>query len=76
MRLIAIAIFMFYVQLGVAQQTNPRQAIVDSLLIQVETIPDDFEKIRLLTSNAGKMRYTLETKGLIDRALFLLKRQR
>jgi two-component sensor histidine kinase len=43
--------------------------LIDSLLMQAESTSDNYEKIKLLTSNAGRLRYTAGTRILIDEAV-------
>ncbi|MFC0603791.1 tetratricopeptide repeat-containing sensor histidine kinase [Winogradskyella pulchriflava] len=45
------------------------QKLIDSLLNSVDTVEDYYEKIKVLTSNAGRMRYTPITRPLIDKAV-------
>ncbi|NRD18950.1 tetratricopeptide repeat protein [Winogradskyella eckloniae] len=56
-----------------AQYSTDKQKIIDSLVNIVDTYDDDFEKIRVLTSNAGKLRYSKDTRVLIDKAIEISK---
>ena len=47
----------------------------DSILKATETIDDPFEKIKILTSNAGKNRYTKPTFKLITKAVLIAKKE-
>ncbi len=72
---IALFLFLFCVKFGFTQQADQRKIIIDSILLHVNTIEDNHEKIMLLISNAGKMRYTSDTRQLIDRAITIAKKK-
>ncbi|WP_299098628.1 histidine kinase dimerization/phosphoacceptor domain -containing protein [uncultured Winogradskyella sp.] len=52
-----------------SQSNSNQHKIIDSLINIVDTYDDDFEKIRVLTSNAGQLRYSKDTRVLIDKAI-------
>lgn len=63
-------IFLLYLpSLIQAQNNSDKQKIIDSLINIVDTYDDNFEKIRTLTSNAGKHRYSKDSRVLIDKAI-------
>ncbi|MGV6828893.1 MAG: tetratricopeptide repeat-containing sensor histidine kinase [Flavobacteriales bacterium] len=64
---ILIGSIFFFHGLYYAQEIENKQ--IDSILQSIEEIPNDFEKIKLLTSTAGKKRYTKATYPLITKAL-------
>lgn len=56
-----------------AQNNTNKQNIIDSLINVVDTFKDDFEKVRVLTSNAGQFRYSKDSRVLIDKAIRISK---
>ncbi|WP_407557596.1 histidine kinase dimerization/phosphoacceptor domain -containing protein [Winogradskyella sp. 4-2091] len=56
-----------------SQSNSNQHKIIDSLINIVDTYNDDFEKIRVLTSNAGQLRYSKDTRVLIDKAIKISK---
>ena len=59
-----------------AQNTTEKQSTIDSLISIVDTYNDHFEKIRVLTSNAGQFRYSKDSRVLIDKAIKISKAQK
>lgn len=57
---------------GQSNQDN-KQKTIDSLLQVVDTYDDHFEKVRVLTSNAGQFRYSKDSRVLIDKAISISK---
>lgn len=55
------------------QNKTDKQIIIDSLISIVDTYNDNFEKIRVLTSNAGQFRYSKDSRVLIDKAIKISK---
>ncbi|MFK7782295.1 histidine kinase dimerization/phosphoacceptor domain -containing protein [Psychroserpens sp.] len=55
------------------QNKTDKQIIIDSLINIVDTYNDNFEKIRVLTSNAGQFRYSKDSRVLIDKAIKISK---
>lgn len=71
-----LIISLFFSCLISSQNTEDKnQKIVDSLLSVVETYDDNYEKIKILTSTAGRMRYSPITRRLIDRAIQISEKQ-
>lgn len=58
-----------------AQNSNNQQRIIDSLTSVVDTFENQYEKIKVLTSNAGRMRYTPMTRPLIEKAIEISEEQ-
>ncbi|WP_296382111.1 histidine kinase dimerization/phosphoacceptor domain -containing protein [Winogradskyella sp.] len=56
-----------------SQNNLDKQKIIDSLINIVDTYDDNFEKIRTLTSNAGQLRYSKDSRILIDKAIIISK---
>ena len=56
-----------------SQNKPDKQKIIDSLITTVDTYDDNFEKIRVLTSNAGQLRYSKDTRVLINKAISISK---
>lgn len=55
-------------------QTNPdKQKTIDSLINVVDTYDDNYEKIRVLTRNAGMLRYSKDSRTLINKAITISK---
>jgi two-component sensor histidine kinase len=52
-----------------SQVDSKKQLLIDSLVRVVDTYDDSYQKIKVLTSNAGRMRYTPETRLLINKAI-------
>lgn len=52
-----------------SQNQLDKQKIIDSLINTVDTYTDNYEKIRVLTSNAGQFRYSKDSRVLIDKAI-------
>ncbi|MBU2922483.1 tetratricopeptide repeat protein [Winogradskyella psychrotolerans] len=57
-----------------AQNNLDKQKVIDSLISTVDTYTDNYEKIRVLTSNAGQFRYSKDSRALIDKAISISKR--
>ncbi|GAB4154849.1 MAG: hypothetical protein Tsb0033_03390 [Winogradskyella sp.] len=55
--------------------TDKNQKIVDSLITVVDTYSDQYEKIKTLTSTAGRMRYSPITRRLINKAIAISEKQ-
>ena len=56
-----------------AQNNSDKQKVIDSLISTVDTFTDNYEKIRVLTSNAGQFRYSKDSRVLIDKAISISK---
>ncbi|WCO02017.1 tetratricopeptide repeat-containing sensor histidine kinase [Psychroserpens ponticola] len=56
-----------------SQNNTDKQKFIDSLIRVVDTYDDNFEKIRVLTSNAGQLRYSKDSRVLIDKAINVSK---
>jgi len=56
-----------------AQNNLDKQKVIDSLISTVDTYTDNYEKIRVLTSNAGQFRYSKDSRALIDKAISISK---
>ena len=56
-----------------AQNNSDKQKVIDSLISTVDTYTDNYEKIRVLTSNAGQFRYSKDSRVLIDKAISISK---
>lgn len=56
-----------------AQTTSDKQKQIDSLISVVDSYDDHFEKVRVLTSNAGQFRYSKDSRVLIDKAIAISK---
>jgi two-component sensor histidine kinase len=56
-----------------AQNNSDKQKVIDSLISTVDTYTDNYEKIRVLTSNAGQFRYSKDSRALIDKAISISK---
>lgn len=55
---------------------DKNQKIVDSLIAVVDTYSDQYEKIKTLTSNAGRMRYSPLTRRLINKAIKISEKKK
>ena len=66
-------VLFFSLTLYSQEKSNTNQKKVDSIISSLDTINDNFEKVRILTSNAGKMRYSKDSRILIDKALSISK---
>ncbi len=65
-----LAVFIFgFLNIGFSQNFTKTEA--DSILQTVDTISDSFNKIKILTSYAGKHRYTEPTFKLIKKAVLI-----
>ncbi len=56
-----------------SQNNSDKQKVIDSLISTVDTYTDNYEKIRVLTSNAGQFRYSKDSRVLIDKAISISK---
>lgn len=70
-----IILLSFYCGIFSQNNENKNHKLIDSLLNSVEAFEDHYEKIKVLTSNAGRMRYTPITKSLIDKAIHISQEQ-
>lgn len=56
-----------------SQNNSDKQKIIDSLINVVDSYDDNFEKVRVLTSSAGQMRYSKDSRALIEKAISISK---
>lgn len=64
---------LFYFQNSNSQNFTQTQA--DSIIKNIDAVKEPLEKIKILTSTAGKNRYTKPTFTLLKKALFIAKEQ-
>lgn len=73
MKFPSLIFFLCFLSLIQAQNNSNQQNTIDSLISVVDTYDDNFEKIKVLTSNAGKLRYSKDSRLLIDKAIRISK---
>ncbi|MGS2727441.1 histidine kinase dimerization/phosphoacceptor domain -containing protein [Psychroserpens sp. BH13MA-6] len=69
MKYLYFGLVIFSLSLQAQTSANSQIVVIDSLLASVDSMEDNFEKIRTLTSNAGRFRYSKESRVLIDKAI-------
>ncbi len=71
---LVVVIWTLGVTTSIGQNEGPAtQKFVDSIIRSLDTVQDNFEKVKLLTSNAGLKRYTPITKQLIEKSIEISK---
>ena len=71
---LVVVIYLLGASASIGQNQGPAtQKFVDSIIRSLDTVQDNFDKVKLLTSNAGLKRYTPVTKQLIEKSIEISK---